>query len=297
MTTCTEVFIVYKILEKKEIAMRNTWYKVHAPHVARKVQPGQFVIVRAFENGERIPLTPVMWDREKGWIVLVVFTRGRTTMRMAVELKEGDEILNIAGPLGNPVPMKKFGKILAIGAYTGIVEVFPIAKAWQELGNDVTTLNVTFEPMVVLKGELEKAVSRHLVEPVPIDPNLDFPANMRNVTKRLIEKVRALLESEEWDLVFMVGPAGDQRAVFNVVKEFGVPMKVDLHPIMVDGTGMCGACRVTVGGEVKFACIDGPEFDAYQVAWDELIARSGYYTDLEARAMQEYMKALQGGEQ
>ncbi|ASJ13085.1 sulfide/dihydroorotate dehydrogenase-like FAD/NAD-binding protein [Thermococcus thioreducens] len=288
---------MYKILEKREIAMRNTWYKVHAPHVARKVQPGQFVIVRAFKNGERIPLTPVMWDREEGWIVLIVFTRGKTTARMAAELREGDGILNIAGPLGNPVEMKKFGKILAIGAYTGIVEVYPIAKAWQELGNDVTTLHVTFEPMVVLKDEMERAVGRHILETVPIDMTKSFPENMKNVTKRLTEKARELLEKEEWDLVFMVGPSGDQRAVFEVVKEFGVPMKADLHPIMVDGTGMCGACRVTVGGEVKFACIDGPEFDAYKVDWDVLISRSGYYTDMEMMAMQEYMKALQGGGQ
>nr|WP_206203469.1 sulfide/dihydroorotate dehydrogenase-like FAD/NAD-binding protein [Thermococcus sp. M36] len=292
-----EVFIVYKILEKREIAMRNTWYKIHAPHVARKVQPGQFVIVRAFKNGERIPLTPVMWDREEGWIVLIVFTRGKTTMRMAAELREGDGILNIAGPLGNPVEMKKFGKILAIGAYTGIVEVYPIAKAWQELGNDVTTLHVTFEPMVVLKDEMERAVGRHILETVPIDMTKSFPENMKNVTRRLTEKVRELLEKEHFDLVFMVGPSGDQRAVFEVVKEFGVPMKADLHPIMVDGTGMCGACRVTVGGEVKFACIDGPEFDAYKVDWDVLISRSGYYTDMEMMAMQEYMKALTGGEQ
>ncbi len=288
---------MYKILEKKEIAMRNTWFKVHAPHVARKVQPGQFVIVRAFKNGERIPLTPVMWDPEEGWIVLIVFTRGKTTARMAAELREGDEIPNIAGPLGNPAEMKRFGKILAIGAYTGIVEVYPIAKAWQELGNDVTTLHVTFEPMVVIRDEMEKAVGRHILETVPIDPNLDFPTNMKNVTRRLTEKVRELLEKEHFDLVFMVGPTGDQKAVFQVVKEFGVPMKADLHPIMVDGTGMCGACRVTVGGEVKFACIDGPEFDAYKVAWDELIARSGYYTDLEMKAFMDYMKALQGGEQ
>ncbi len=289
----------YEILDKREIAMRNTWYKIYAPHVAKKVKPGQFVIVRAFKNGERVPLTPVMWDREEGWIVLVVFTRGKTTMRMASELKPGEGILNVAGPLGNPAPMKKFGKILAVGAYTGIVEVYPIARAWQELGNDVTTLHVTFEPMVVLRDEFGNAVGRHVVETVPIDPNLDFPTNMKNVTKRLVEKVREMLEKEHYDLVFMVGPAGDQRAVFNVVKEFGVPMKADLHPIMVDGTGMCGACRVTVGGEVKFACIDGPEFDAYKIDWDELIHRSGFYSPMERIAMEEYMRALQadGGDQ
>lgn len=288
---------MYKILEKKEVAMRNVWYKVHAPHVARKVQPGQFIIVRAFKNGERIPLTPIMWDREEGWITLMTFIRGKTTMRMANELKVGDELLNVAGPLGNPAEMKKLGRVLAIGAYTGIVEVYPIARAWQEIGNDVTTLHVTFEPMVVMKEDFEKAVGRHIVEPVPMDMTKDMRENMKNVTKRLTEKVRELLETEHFDFVFMVGPTGDQKAVFQVVKEFGIPMEADLHPIMVDGTGMCGSCRVTVGGEVKFACIDGPGFDAYKVAWDELIARTGYYTDMEMLAMQEYMKALQGGEQ
>ncbi|MFA4646227.1 sulfide/dihydroorotate dehydrogenase-like FAD/NAD-binding protein [Pyrococcus kukulkanii] len=283
---------MYKILEKREIAMRNTWYKIYAPHVARKVQPGQFVIVRAFQNGERIPLTPVMWDRNEGWIVLVVFTRGKTTMRMALELSEGDSLLNVAGPLGNPAPMEKFGKVLAIGAYVGIVEVYPIAKAWQEIGNDVTTLHVTFEPMVILKDYLEKAVSRHIVEPVKLNQNLDLRTNMRYVTKRLVEKVRELLEHENWDLVFMVGPPGDQKAVFEVVKEFDIPMRVDLHPIMVDGTGMCGACRVRVGGEVKFACVDGPEFDAYQVDWDELIQRVGFYSKMERIALEKYLEEL-----
>jgi len=286
---------VYRILEKKEIAMRHVRFKIHAPHVARKVQPGQFVIVRAFKNGERIPLTPVTWDREEGWIILTVFVRGKTTMRMATELKEGDEILNVAGPLGNPVEMKRFGRVLAIGAYGGIVEVYPIARAWQEIGNDVTTLHATFEPMVIMKEEFERAVNRHILEPVPIDMNKSFPENMKGVTRRLTEKVRELLEKEHFDLVLMVGPTGDQKAVFDVVREFGIPMHVDLHPIMVDGTGMCGSCRVTVGGEVKFACIDGPGFDAYKVAWDELIARVGYYTDMERRAMEEYMKALQRG--
>ena len=283
---------MYKILEKREIAMRNTWYKIYAPHVARKVQPGQFVIVRAFQNGERIPLTPVMWDRNEGWIVLVEFTRGKTTMRMALELSEGDSLLNVAGPLGNPAPMEKFGKVLAIGAYVGIVEVYPIAKAWQEIGNDVTTLHVTFEPMVILKDHLEKAVSRHIVEPVKLNQNLDLRTNMRYVTKRLVEKVRELLEHENWDLVFMVGPPGDQKAVFEVVKEFDIPMRVDLHPIMVDGTGMCGACRVRVGGEVKFACVDGPEFDAYQVDWDELIQRVGFYSKMERIALEKYLEEL-----
>ncbi|WP_456396169.1 sulfide/dihydroorotate dehydrogenase-like FAD/NAD-binding protein [Thermococcus sp.] len=288
---------MYKILEKREIAMRNTWFKIHAPHVARKVQPGQFVIVRAFKNGERIPLTPVMWDKEEGWIVLIVFTRGKTTARMAAELGEGDGILNIAGPLGNPAEMERFGKILAIGAYTGIVEVYPIARAWQEFGNDVTTLHVTFEPMVVLKDEMEKAVGRHILETVQIDPNLDFPANMKNVTRRLTERVRELLEKEHFDLVFMVGPTGDQKEVFEVVREYGIPMEADLHPIMVDGTGMCGACRVTVGGEVRFACIDGPSFDAYKVDWEELIHRVGFYVPKERMAFEEYLRQVRGGVQ
>ncbi|MCO6041186.1 sulfide/dihydroorotate dehydrogenase-like FAD/NAD-binding protein [Thermococcus alcaliphilus] len=286
---------MYEILEKREIAAKNVLYKIHAPHIARKVQPGQFVVVRAFENGERIPLTPVMWDPEEGWIILVVFIRGKTTLRMNVELKEGDKILNIAGPLGNPAPMKKFGKILAIGMMTGIVEVYPIAKAWQEIGNEVITLHIAPEPMVLLKEELENAVSKHVIESFPLKEGMGMPEIFKELVTRGQAKVRELIEKEKPDLVFMVGPAGGQKAIFEVVKEYGIPMEVDLHPIMVDGTGMCGACRVTVGGEVKFACVDGPSFDAYEVNWDELIARSGFYTDLERKALEDYLAKLQQG--
>jgi len=286
---------MYEILEKREIAAKNILYKIHAPHIARKVQPGQFVVVRAFENGERIPLTPVMWDPNEGWIILVVFIRGKTTLRMNVELKEGDKILNIAGPLGNPAPMKKFGKILAIGMMTGIVEVYPIAKAWQEIGNEVITLHIAPEPMVLLKEELENAVSKHVIEIFPLREGMGMPEIFKELVTRGQAKVRELIEKEKPDLVFMVGPAGGQKAIFEVVKEYGIPMKVDLHPIMVDGTGMCGACRVTVGGEVKFACVDGPSFDAYEVNWDELIARSGFYTDLERKALEDYLAKLQQG--
>ncbi|WP_010478617.1 sulfide/dihydroorotate dehydrogenase-like FAD/NAD-binding protein [Thermococcus zilligii] len=289
----------YRIIEKKELAMNEVWYKVHAPHVAKKVQPGQFVIVRAFPNGERIPLTPVTWDREEGWITLVTFIRGKTTLRMANELKPGDELLNVAGPLGNPAPMKKFGKILAIGMITGIVEVFPIAKAWQEIGNDVTTLHVTPNPMVLLKEEFEEAVSRHIVEGFDLQPGWGMNEIAQELVRRAVSKVRELLESEHWDLVFIVGPAGGQKAIFEVVKKYGIPMEADLHPIMVDATGMCGACRVTVGGEVKFACLDGPGFDAYKVDWDELVARTGFYAPMERLALETYLKKLQakGGEQ
>lgn len=289
----------YKILDKKELAMNEVWYKIHAPHVAKKVQPGQFVIVRAFPNGERIPLTPVTWDREEGWITLVTFIRGKTTMRMANELKPGDEVLNVAGPLGKPAPMKKFGKILAIGLITGIVEVFPIAKAWQEIGNEVTTLHVSPNPMVILKEDFEQSVSRHIVESFDLQPGWGMNEIAQELVRRAVAKVKELLDSEHWDLVFIVGPAGGQKAIFNVVKEYGIPMEADLHPIMVDATGMCGACRVTVGGEVKFACIDGPGFDAYKVDWDELIHRTGFYAPLERLALEHYLKQLQaqGGEQ
>ncbi|BAD85515.1 ferredoxin:NADP oxidoreductase, beta subunit [Thermococcus kodakarensis KOD1] len=289
----------YKILDKKELAMNEVWYKIHAPHVAKKVQPGQFVIVRAFPNGERIPLTPVTWDREEGWITLITFVRGKTTMRMANELKPGDEILNVAGPLGNPAPMEKFGRVLAIGLITGIVEVFPIARAWQEIGNEVTTLHVSPNPMVILREEFEQSVSRHIVEGFDLQPGWGMNEIAQELVKRATAKVRELLENEHFDMVLTVGPAGGQKAIFNVVKEYGIPMHADLHPIMVDATGMCGACRVTVGGEVKFACIDGPGFDAYKVDWDELIHRTGFYAPLERLALEHYLKQLQaqGGEQ
>ncbi|NJF24358.1 sulfide/dihydroorotate dehydrogenase-like FAD/NAD-binding protein [Thermococcus sp. Bubb.Bath] len=289
----------YRILDKKELAMNEVWYRIHAPHVAKKIQAGQFVIVRAFPTGERIPLTPIRWDREEGWIELVTFVRGKTTMKMANELKPGDEILNVAGPLGNPAPMKKYGRILAVGLITGMVEVFPIARALQELGNDVTTLHITPNPMVILKEDFEESVSRHIVEGFDLQEGWGMNEISQELAKRAVAKVRELLENEHFDMVLTVGPAGGQKAIFNVVKEYGIPMHADLHPIMVDATGMCGACRVTVGGEVKFACIDGPGFDAYKVDWDELIHRTGFYAPMEKLAMEHYLKGLQaqGGEQ
>ncbi len=149
--------------------------------------------------------------------------------------------------------------------------------------------------MVLLKEELENAVSKHVVVSFPLREGMGMPEISKELVTRGQAKVRELIEKEKPDLVFMVGPAGGQKAIFEVVKEYGMPMEVDLHPIMVDGTGMCGACRVTVGGEVKFACVDGPSFDAYEVNWDELIARSGFYTDLERKALEDYLAKLQQG--
>jgi len=285
---------VYRILEKKELAPKHVMYKIEASHVARKVQAGQFVIIRAFSNGERIPLTPVMWDREEGWIVLITFIRGKTTMRMTNELKPDDYILNVAGPLGNPAPLEKFGRVLTVGLSAGIIEVFPIAKALQEAGNEVTALHVAPKPMVILRDEFKEAVSRHLVEGFKIQEGWRTNEIVGEISRRGAERVKQLLSEEHFDFILTVGPAGAQKAVFEVVKEFGIPMHADLHPIMVDGTGMCGSCRVTVGGEVKFACIDGPGFDAYKVDWDELIHRVGFYTDMERRALEKYLRAVRG---
>ncbi len=289
---------MFEILNKKELAKNMVMYRVKAPHVAKKVQPGQFVIVRAFPTGERIPLTPANWDPQEGWVDIITFIRGKTTLKMAKELNIGDHILNIAGPLGNPTPMKKFGKILAIGLIAGIIEVYPIAKAWQRAGNEVVSLHVTPNPMIILKDEFEVAVSRHILESFDVQPHWGMDDISKEIVRRATKKVKELLENEHFDLVFVVGPAGGEKAVFNVVKEYGVPMEADLHSIMVDGTGMCGACRVNVGGEVKFACIDGPGFDAYKVDWDELIHRIGFYAPMEKIAMDNYLKALEDrGEQ
>ena len=281
---------MYRILQKRGLTPKQTFYRVEAPHVARKVQPGQFVIVRAFENGERIPLTPFRWSREDGWFDLVVLSRGKTTLRMERELKEGDYILDVAGPLGNPAPIGEYGRVLAIGVMTGLVEVYPIAKALKEAGNYIRSLHVVPQPFVFLKEEFEEFSDMHEVLAYPMDDQW-YP----NLATKAAERVKEILSSESFDMVFIVGPLHSEYAVFKVVREFGIPMEVDLHPIMVDGTGMCGACRVTVGGEVKFACVDGPAFDAYQVDFEELMKRNAYYKDREKIALDEYMKKI-GGE-
>ncbi len=281
---------MYKILEKKGLTVNQTLYKVEAPHVAAKVQPGQFVIIRAFENGERIPVTPVRWNKEEGWVDLIVLTRGKTTKRMEVELKEGGYLLDIAGPLGNPAEHLSGKKILTIGIMTGLVEVYPIAKMWKEEGNTIISLHIVPEPLLIMKEDFEAFSDRHVVGAYPMKETwmMDMVTEAKKYTKQLIEE-------EKPDMVFIVGPTGVQYQVFNVVKEYGIPMEVDLHPIMVDGTGMCGACRVHVGGEVKFACVDGPSFDAYKVDFEELIKRNGFYSDKEKYAMELYLKSVQGG--
>jgi len=283
---------VYKILEKKGLTVNQTLYKVEAPHVAEKVQPGQFVIIRAFENGERIPVTPVRWSKEEGWVDLIVLTRGKTTKRMEVELQEGGYLLDIAGPLGNPAEHFSGKKILAIGIMTGLVEVYPIAKMWKEEGNTLITLHVTPEPLLFMQEEFESFSDKHIIDAYPMTetwiPDLGVHA---------VDSVKKIMEEDKPDMVFIVGPTEVQYAVFNVVKEYGVEMEVDLHPIMVDGTGMCGACRVTVGGEVKFACVDGPSFDAYKVDFEELISRNNFYLDKEQFSMKLYLESIQGGAQ
>jgi len=283
---------VYKILKKEPLTVNQMLYRVEVPHVVAKVQPGQFVMVRAFHNGERIPLTPYKWDREKGWLDLIVLTRGKTTKRMEVELKEGDYILDIAGPLGNPAESITGKKILTIGIMTGLVEVYPIAKKWKEDGNTIISLHVVPEPLLILKEDFEEFSDKHIVDAFPMSKTW-----MQDLVNHAVESTRRVIEEEKPEMVFIVGPVGIQYAVFRVVRDYGIEMEVDLHPIMVDGTGMCGACRVTVGGKVKFACVDGPAFNAYDVDFEELIKRNGFYSDKEKYSMELYVKTLQGGVQ
>lgn len=280
----------YKIFDKKELVMNEVWYKIYVFYVVKKVQFGQFVIVRVFFNGERIFLIFVIWDREEGWIIFIIFVCGKMIMRMVNEFKFGDEIFNVVGLFGNFVLMEKFGRVLVIGFIMGIVEVFLIVRVWQEIGNEVIIFYVFLNLMVILREEFEQSVFRYIVEGFDFQFGWGMNEIVQEFVKRVIVKVREFFENEYFDMVFIVGFVGGQKVIFNVVKEYGILMYVDFYLIMVDVIGMCGVCCVIVGGEVKFVCIDGFGFDVYKVDWDELIYRMGFYVLFERFVFEYYLK-------
>jgi ferredoxin--NADP+ reductase len=245
---------------------------IDSPDIAKKAKPGQFVILMVKEEGERIPLTIVEANPGKGTVVIIAQEAGLTT-RLLAELKAGDSLYSIAGPLGHPTHIKNYGKVILIGGGVGIAEIYPVAKALKDAGNDVTSIiGSRTKDLLILEQELKDASHTCIVMS-------DDGSNGRKgfVTQALKE----LLEGAKYDLVYAVGPIPMMRAVSTVTKPFGVKTFVSLNPVMVDGTGMCGGCRVTVGGKIKFSCVDGPEFDASEVDWQELMSRNSTYAEKE----------------
>jgi ferredoxin--NADP+ reductase len=260
---------MFQIVRKRILASRITEFVIEAPLVARKRKPGNFVIVRVNECGERIPLTICDASLEKGTITLIVQAVGKTT-KLLSSCEEGDSIQDVVGPLGNPSPIENFGTVVCIGGGVGTAEVYPIAEALKKEGNIVRTIiGARSEDLIILEEEMRK-----VCDAVSITTEDGSKGKRGFVT----DELRAMIDSAiHIDAVFAIGPIPMMKAVATMTKTYGIKTYVSLNPIMLDGTGMCGGCRVTVGNEIKFACVDGPEFDGHLVNYDELVMRNKTY--------------------
>ncbi len=266
---------MYKIVKKRQLGAGVVLMEVEAPYVAQKAKAGQFIIFRVNEKGERVPLTVAGCDAERGTVTIIFQTVGRSTMELGM-LEEGESILDFVGPLGTASELEGIGRACVIGGGVGCAIAYPQAKTLHENGSRVDIIAGFRSKDIVILEEEMKACSEHLY----ITTDDGTYGRKGFVTDQL----RELLEQgEHYDLVVAIGPIPMMKFVCAVTKEFGVKTMVSLNPIMIDGTGMCGCCRVTVGGQVKFACVDGPDFDGHQVDFDELMHRNTIYRDWEAK--------------
>jgi ferredoxin--NADP+ reductase len=271
-----------KIVNRKEMAQGTIILnEIEAPRISRKAKPGQFVILQADETGERIPLTMADTNPDKGTITIIYMVIGKSTARFK-ELKIGDEFYALIGPLGTPTHIEKVGKVVCVGGGTGIAVLHPITRALKEAGNDVTTIRGSRSYDLLIMEEQMKAASTRL-HICTDDGSHGHHGFVTDVLKEVLEK-------EDIQLVVAIGPIPMMKFCSLITKEKNVKTYVSLNPIMVDGTGMCGCCRVTVGNKTKFACVDGPEFDGHTVDFDELAKRLASYLDDERASMDAFEK-------
>ncbi|MGC4122794.1 MAG: sulfide/dihydroorotate dehydrogenase-like FAD/NAD-binding protein [Myxococcales bacterium] len=271
------------LLKKEFLAPKVARYVVAAPAIARRRRPGQFVIVRLREGGERIPLTIADADVEQGTITLIVQEVGKTTAEMAHLMREGEKFLDVLGPLGMATHVEKVGRVIAVGGGIGIAPLHPIAQGFKAAGNEVVgILGARSKDLLIMEDELQRACTRLRV----------YTDDGSAGTKGLVtDAIRAeVAEHGKADLVIAIGPLVMMKFVSALTRELGLKTLVSLNPVMVDGTGMCGGCRVTVGGKVKFVCVDGPEFDGHEVDFEELQRRQRFYTPAEKTSYQDFLK-------
>jgi NAD(P)H-flavin reductase len=270
---------LHKILAKKELVPNIHLVKFLAPAIAKKAQPGQFVIITVDEKGERIPLTIADWDKTEGSISIVFMEVGTTTQRFA-SFNAGDSIASLVGPLGIPAHIEKVGAVVCVGGCYGIAAMMPIARAMKEKGNKVISIiEARSKYLLFWEDELKKASDQLILT---TGDGSYAPQGW------IPDQLTQILGKEKVDLIFAIGCTYMMKLASETTKPFGVKTIVHLNSIMVDGTGMCGCCRVSVGGETKFACVDGPEFDGHQVDWDVLLSRQRGYQDLEIHSLQEW---------
>ena len=267
---------MYKIVRKKQLNPTVTLMDVYAPWVAASAEPGQFIILRVDEEGERIPLTIADFDREKGTVTVIFQIVGATTERLNRK-QEGEYIEDFAGPLGRPTETEGLKKVAVVGGGVGCAIAYPVAKKLFECGCEVHSIvGFRSRDLVILEEEFRASSSKFVL--MSDDGSCGEKGLVTDALRRLIES------GETYDRVITIGPLIMMKFVCALTKEYGIPTVASMNPIMIDGTGMCGGCRLTVGGETKFACVDGPEFDGHLIDFDEAMARSAMYKPFERHA-------------
>lgn len=268
--------MAYKIVRKEVLNPSIFLMEVEAPLIARKAEPGQFIILRIDEHGERVPFTINDYDREKGTVTIIVQVVGKTTKDLA-QIGEGEYLLDFVGPLGTPTPLDGLKKVAVIGGGLGTAIAYPQAKKLHEMGADVTVITgFRNKDLIILEDELKEVATKLIIA---TDDGSN--GNQGFVTDMLQKEIDA---GEKFDEVIAIGPLVMMKFVCKVTEKYDIPTTVSMNPVMIDGTGMCGGCRIVVGGETKFACVDGPDFDGHKVDWDSAMKRGRMFKDYEEKS-------------
>ena len=279
---------MYKIVRKEELRPTVTLYEIEAPLVAKKAQPGQFIILRVDEGGERIPITINSYDPDKGTVTIIVQTAGATTEKLKA-MHEGDSLQDFVGPLGKATETAGKHKVCVVGGGVGCAIAYPVLKKFHDDGAEVhAVVGYKSKDLVILEDEFRAASS--VLKICTDDGSYGEKGVVTGPLKELIEE--SIRENKPYDEIFAVGPMVMMKFVALTTKPYGVPTTVSMSPIMIDGTGMCGGCRLSVGGEMKFACVDGPDFDGHQVDWDIAVKRNMMYHDWELKKHEETCNLL-----
>jgi ferredoxin--NADP+ reductase len=275
-----------KILKKEKLSEQVWRYRLESPRIARKRKAGQFVIIRPVQGSERIPLTIANANPEQGWIEIIFQIVGRTTQLLSA-LNEGNYVLDLAGPLGSPTHIEKFGKVLCIGGGVGVAPLYPIISALKAAGNDIVSIiGARSKDLLILENEIKALSDRFYVT------TDDGSYGQKGFVSDIFKSLNAA--NEIFDVAFVIGPVMMMKVMSSLTVAAGIKTFASLNPIMIDGTGMCGGCRVTVFNETKFGCVDGPEFDASGIDWNELLIRLNSYKIFEAEARKKHLCKMEG---
>jgi len=272
---------MHRIIYKEDLAQDITRITIEAPQIAKKASAGQFVVVIVDEQGERIPLTLADWDKNKGTITLILQRVGYTTKKLGA-LNKGDNIQHILGPLGHPSEIKELGTVICIGGGVGIAEVYPVSRAFKEAGNRVIgIIGSRSKELIILEHEMKRVSDELFI--TTDDGSYGRKGLVTDILKELFDVIVKSTQTKYPDLIYAIGPVPMMKAVSELTKGYRIKTIVSLNPVMVDATGMCGACRCSVAGKTVFGCVDGPDFDAHLVDFDELKKRLYLFKEQEDR--------------